>query len=56
MKTAVLCVAAAICAAGWWITTLSLNGVLCFIIEKGYTPPAPKELRACIKQVMKKGG
>ena len=56
VRTAVLCsivaVCTAVCAAGWWVSSLSLKGVIHFIVEKGYTPPTAIELRACIRQVL----
>lgn len=49
----VLGVVAVICAAGWLISQLSIKIILCYMKEKGYTPPTDSELKACSRKVTK---
>lgn len=43
---------AMVCAAGWFFSWLSTRILLCFMREKGYTPPTREELRACSRKTV----
>lgn len=43
-----------VCAAGWFFSWMSTRILLCFMREKGYTPPTREELRACSRKTVEK--
>lgn len=45
-------VVAAVCAAGWFFSRLSVKILLRFMKEKNYTPPTGSELKACSRMVV----
>lgn len=51
MLSIVLGLIAAVCAAGWFFSRLSVKIILCYMKEKGYAPPTDAELKTCTRKV-----
>lgn len=49
----VLVIAVVVCAIGWISSNIAVGALVQYIAEKGYTPPTPEELRACIWKVIR---
>ena len=54
MKKAILLIVAFCGAVGWIVNRLSVITLLCFMEEKGYTPPTESELKACSREAVKR--
>ena len=50
MLTAILAIAAVVCAVGWFCARLSTMTLLRFMDEKGYTFPTDSELKTCSRK------
>lgn len=48
----ILAATTAICAAKWFFSWLAIRILLCFMREKGYTPPTKEELRTCSRKTV----
>ena len=54
MWAIVFAVIAIVCGIGWLCYWLSSASLVMFMIAKGYTLPTEVELKACMKEVIKK--
>ena len=45
---------AAVCAAGWFLCSLSCRGLLRFMEKKSCPPPTRQELKECSRETVKR--
>lgn len=45
---------AAVCAAGWFLCSLSCRGLLRFMEKKSCPPPTRQELKKCSRETVKR--
>lgn len=51
MLSIVLGLIAAVCAAGWFFSRLTVKIILCYMKEKDYAPPTNAEVKTCTRKV-----